>query len=383
MIQIKDKKECCGCGACANICPQKCITLMPDEEGFLYPVVDKKKCTNCGLCEKICPIINKQKDDMILPQCYACYNIDDEILLDSSSGGVFHLLAESVINNGGIVYGAKFESAYKVVHARITTVEEMAELRKSKYLQSEIRDVYTQVKQDLQDGKTVLFSGTECQIAGLKKYLVVEYDNLYTQGIICHGVPSQYVWEKYLRENKIGSNAIVNFRHKSNGWENYSVFVQDENIQINTDHSKDCYIKSFLSDCNIRPSCYDCKFKTITRYADITLADFWGVSQKHNDMNTGKGTSAVMIHSEKGKNLFDNIANNLVIKPVLYDDILKNNTAGLLSAKPHKNRNKFFNQIKAKPLKSLVKKYIEPSLLRKLLTNGKKVLNKITRKLYK
>ena len=239
MIEIKDKKDCCGCQACVTVCTKHCIAMQADNEGFLYPIVDKSACTNCGLCEKVCPVINQSEPHKPL-KVYAAKNKNEDIRRQSSSGGIFTLLAEKVINEGGVVFGARFNENWNVVHSWTDTKEGIAALRGSKYVQSTIGNTYNEAREFLKQGRKVLFSGTPCQIAGLKKFLRKEYNNLLTVDVVCHGVPSPLVWRKYLeevRENiraerEAGKNTVsfslndlpvitgISFRDKTHGWKN-------------------------------------------------------------------------------------------------------------------------------------------------------------------
>ena len=199
MIEIKDKKDCCGCSACVQRCPKQCITLKEDNEGFLYPIVDKKTCIDCGLCEKVCPILHQGEPQKPL-KVYAAKNLNEEIRRQSSSGGIFTLLAEQVIQEGGVVFGARFDENWEVKHDYTETIEGLAVFRGSKYVQSRIEDNYKKAEEFLKQGRKVLFSGTPCQIAGLKRFLRKEYEELLTVDFVCHGVPSPGVWRKYLKE---------------------------------------------------------------------------------------------------------------------------------------------------------------------------------------
>ena len=243
MINIEDKKKCCGCSACVQRCPKQCISLQEDEEGFLYPQVDKKICVNCGLCEKVCPVLNPVKARK--PQVvFAARAIDEKVRLESSSGGVFTVLAELVIERGGVVFGAKFNEKWEVVHAYTESKEGLSAFRGSKYVQSKIENSYKQAESFLKAGREVLFSGTPCQIAGLKLYLRKEYTNLLTVDFVCHGVPSPMVWKDYLEEKirplgVVGKNMVsslslkdmpvitgISFRDKRNGWKKYGFAVR-------------------------------------------------------------------------------------------------------------------------------------------------------------
>ena len=381
MLEIRDKKDCCGCGACVNVCPKSCITLVEDIEGFMYPQVDETACINCGLCEKICPINNVKNDSLITPETYGCFNKNNEEVLKSSSGGIFSLLAKYFYRNNGVVYGAAFVDAYNVAHVRTTNETELDKLRRSKYVQSETSGIFKSVQQDLQKGLKVLFTGTNCQIAGLKAFLAKDYDNLYTQDIICHGVPSKKVWGKYLTENKIGKDAEINFREKSSGWERYN-FCAKENgkTKIFEPFDKNSYMKAFLTDCSLRPSCYDCKFKSVDRYSDITLADFWGAEKTYKDLYFKNGTSIVLIHSSKGKELFEKIKKEIECKKVDFMIVVSDNPSYLFSSKENKNRKMFFENIDKIKFKKLTKKYCEPTASQKLKRRVVRFIKKIKKK---
>lgn len=260
MIIIDDKTNCSGCHACANACPKNCISMVSDEEGFWYPQVNKEKCIDCGLCEKVCPIIHKwQPDDSRKTTAIAAINLNEEIRLESSSGGIFTLKAEKIIDQGGVVFGAAFSDDFKSVrHICVDNKADLEKLRGSKYVQSKISDTYKHAKEYLDSGRKVLFSGTPCQIGGLYSYLRKPYENLLTQDIICHGVPSPMVWEKYVEkcERKAASEMQrVFFRHKKYGWKSYSMAMEF------TNHTKyirtlleDPYMRLFLSNSCLRPS---------------------------------------------------------------------------------------------------------------------------------
>ena len=278
MIEIKSKEDCCGCYACYNICPKQCITMKTDNEGFWYPKIDKNKCINCNLCEKVCPIINPVKRVDSKKIAYASMNKDEQVRMKSSSGGIFSILAEYIIKNNGVVYGAGFDEDFNIKHKRILYSTDLDLLRGSKYVQSSIGDIYKQVKNDLENNNPVLFTGTPCQVEGLRSYLRKEYVNLITMDFICHGVPSPLVWEKYLKKMKKSKQENIKniyFRNKDIGWKLFSLkIIFDKRIYSN-DLNNDLFMKGFLQDVYLRPSCYNCKFKKINRISDITVADFF------------------------------------------------------------------------------------------------------------
>ena len=375
MLDWENKRYCCGCYACANICPNQCISMQKDEEGFYYPSIDKDKCNNCGLCKKVCSFKNEIAD-VTFNEPYAAYSKNKEILLTSSSGGIFHHLADYVLKSNGVIYGASFDNDNKVYHIRIDSVDSLDKLKRSKYVQSNLKDVYKQTKSDLKNGQVVLFAGTGCQINSLILYLGVSRvncENLYTIDIFCHGVPSEKVWEKYLEENNISEKADINFRDKYHGWEKYSVRLND----TKTFFYEDYYMKSFLSECNIRPSCFGCKSKGAKRLSDITIGDYWGVKDTCSEMHKINGTSAVVVHTEKGKKLFNNIKEEIVYKEVSLEDITKHNSAYYKSVTPNKNRNKFFKNLDKYSVDKLCKKYCEKSLFERIIGKMKRIVKRV------
>ena len=363
MVHIEKKENCCGCHACAQICPKHCITMRADTEGFLYPQVDATACIHCGACEKVCPILQSSpepKDKS--PKAFAAINLDEKVRAQSSSGGVFSLLAEQTIFKGGVVFGAAMsENQHKVCHIAVETLEGLAALRGSKYLQSEIGTTYSQAKEALQSGREVLFSGTPCQIEGLRSFLQKDYPNLLCADVICHGVPSPRTWNVYLSEieRAVGQKATwITFRKKSPGWKHYSMHIQFPNGKVFSKDNRDSpYMRAFLQDVSIRPSCYACRFKKLNHVSDITLADYWGIQNQYPDMDDDKGTSLVLVHSEKGQQRMDALRDSLRLQEVPVTQALKPNPAMTQSAKPHKRRQEFFEHLGTMPFDKLVARY--------------------------
>lgn len=364
--------DCNGCSACVNTCPKNCINMIEDEEGFLYPKVDDSSCISCKKCEKVCPIINgntKNQDSFQL--CYAAYNADSEIRNDSSSGGIFTLLAEKIIENGGIVVGVSMSDDCKTAqHIFIDNVEMLERIRGSKYLQSAIGDCYRKTKSALNEGRNVFFTGTPCQIGGLLSFLEKDYPNLYTQDLICHGVPSPMVWRKYVEylENKNAASARrVFFRNKEYGWKNFSLAIDfSNNSRYRKNFHDDAFMKGFLRNIFLRPSCYACAFKTLQRQADITLADFWGIQDVLPDLDDDKGISFVWIHSEKGKKLFDLISNQIVCEEVSFEEAIRFNSAAIKSCSPFAKREQFFKEIKERDFEQTLRNFCKRPLYKRI-----------------
>jgi len=376
-LEIKHKKDCMGCYACANICPVNCISLTCDKEGFWYPKVDYDRCIKCGKCILVCPIINKTSVGNN-PIAYACINKNEAIRLRSSSGGLFTLIAEQVIENGGVVFGAGFNKNFEVVHSYVEIKEELEKFRGSKYVQSKIGETYKKAKELLKSGRIVLFTGVPCQIGGLKSFLDEPYENLICIDIVCHGVPSPDVWKKYVeyREEKAGSPIQrIAFRCKDEGWKRYSVlFLFKNNTEYRKTLDKDLYMKAFLGDVCLRPSCYDCEFKTLHRQSDITLADFWGVQNIFPEMDDDKGTSLIFVNSDVGRVMFGQIKDKILCKEVDINEAVKYNPAVIKSVKYNSKRENFLNEKDKEPFDRLVEKYCIDKLSIRIKRRAKSVL---------
>jgi len=377
MIDIIDKKKCCGCHACYNICPQKCILMQSDDEGFWYPVVETEKCTDCGLCEKVCPILSKQIVQNH-PVGYACINKDDSIRQQSSSGGVFTLIAEKVIANQGVVFGAGFDGDFNVVHSWTNSLNGLANFRGSKYVESFIGDTYKQVSDFLKQGRQVLFTGTPCQIAGLRSYLSKDYEELICLDIICHGVPSPLVWEKYRRKIANGRQLkSVSFKDKTLGWKKCSLRFTYDHDEYIKDLSNDEYMQGFLKNVYLRPSCYHCNFKTLKRQSDITMADFWGVKHILPSFDNDLGTSLIFVNSQKGNAIFSSVADKMDSEEVHVEQAIVHNSCAVQSVAYNPQRNDFFRELAGTAdISQLIVKYTKISSLRKIYGKLKAVLSR-------
>lgn len=377
-IQLLYEKKglCCGCSACYDICPQSAIKMIEDNEGFYYPNIDSSKCINCGLCEVICPTHNLKRN-LTKSEAFAAYYLKENIRLMSSSGGIFSALADYVLTNNGVVYGAAFDVNFEVSHSRITDKSDLNKLRGSKYVQSDCTGIYKQCRNDLNDEKLVLFTGTPCQVEALKKFLIKEYENLITIDLACHGVPSRLVWRKYVKRisaiNKLPIKNI-NFRVKDKSWKRYSIrFSFDDNTTYIKDVNQEPFMIGFLQNLYLRPSCYQCQFKSIERVSDITIADFWGVENNYPELDDDKGISLIIIHSNQGTKLLKAIKRSIFIKSVDLDCAIKYNLAIVKASEVNSKRAAFFSAMEeTSDIISLINSFTKISLFKRL---KRKLLN--------
>ena len=377
MINIKDKAKCNGCHACANICPNQCIDMCKDDEGFLYPSVNTQTCIECRLCEKVCPVLSPGKDRHSDICAYAAYNRDEDVRHMSSSGGVFFALAKAVLDDGGAVFGAVMNEDMVLSHTYIRNHSDLPKLCGSKYVQSSIGNAYRQVKEFLDEGIKVLFTGTPCQIEGLYRFLGGDRDGLLTADIVCHGVPSPLVFEKYIRSRKDALKIRgISFRDKSDGWRRYSLrFDKDSGESVYIKSSEDGYMKAFLKNLSLRPSCYECAFKKRIKSSDITLGDFWGVEHIHPEMDDDMGTSLVIVNSEKGKKLFSLASPALIFKATDIDEALRYNPSAIKASAISDKRESFMKDIKQDGFELASKRHLKEKLLLSIKRKLKKILD--------
>lgn len=373
--KLKQKNlKCSGCTACFAICPKDAITMQADLEGFKYPVIDKNKCIDCGLCYNVCPLDKMCGNLEGDKTSFACSAKDENFAKQSSSGGVFAILANMYIKEQAVIYGAAFDDDWNVCHIRADKKDELKRLYTSKYVQSDMGNTFRDVKFDLDNGKKVLFAGTPCQVAGLRSYLQKDYLNLLTVDFICHGVPSPLVWQQYVDtlKKKLNSKITeISFRDKKDGWKSFNFKLITANGDVFYEkHGDNTYMKGFLKDLYLRPSCYDCKFKTLQRASDITLADFWGIEKIIPEINVEKGVSLCWASSEKGDTILDKALKQTIYEQVDLNEAIKHNPSAITSVKRHKNRNKFFEDISKSDIDiiSLIEKYYDNRSLRKRLS---------------
>ncbi len=359
-IVIDEKNKCCGCSACYSVCPEKCIEMKDDEQGFFYPNVKTDLCIKCERCTGACPIKQKSETKHEYNLGFAAFSLDEKIRKSSASGGISYVLARYIISQGGIVYGVSFDdSLKKAIYIRTESESGLNKIRGSKYLQSFAGSTFRDVKKDLDNDRLVYFTGTPCQIDGLYSYLGKNYNNLITQDIICYGVNSPVVWKDYLTliENKYKSRCkSVVHRDKSTGWRNYSLsFLFENGKKYEEISTKSPFIRGFLLNMYLRPSCYECKFKADNRRADITLADYWGVEFIEPSLDDDNGLSFVWIHTQKGFDCFSAISKECFTKEINVDETLKYNYGALHSADHAERSEWFWNRYNGKNMKWLVR----------------------------
>lgn len=394
MITLHRKEDCCGCHACATACPAQCITMREDEEGFLYPETDPVRCIECNLCKKVCPVLNPFPtrtafpDERKTPMTYAAKSKDEHVREESSSGGIFTELAEAVIRDDGVVFGVRWNEDFQsVVFDYTERAEGLSAFRGSKYLQAVVGDVYQKVRRFLVRERKVLFTGTPCQIAGLRRFLRKDYENLFTAEVVCHGVPPAKVWRLFLAEQtdriKIGGKEYrgmekiqrgslrsplkggtiesvkiedISFRRKilPGGWKKFSYVLSylparsDGKIQlrfVQEQLHKNVFMRAFLSDICLRPSCYECPSKGLKSPSDISLGDFWGVRNHLPEMDDNKGTSLVCVNTCKGMLLWERILTKCRFIETEYANGTACNPALEHSPKRHAKRTEFFKKL--------------------------------------
>lgn len=361
--------DCCGCEACCNSCPVDAINMHEDTEGFFYPQIDRAKCIGCGKCDKACPIISKSYSVYRFekPEVIAAWNRDDKIRIKSSSGGIFTALARNVFSKEGIVVGASFDKALELIHKCTQDENELEGLRGAKYIQSRIGNCYKKVETELKQGKIVMFSGTPCQVKGLYNYLGEDYENLMTCDLICHGVPSKKVFSKVIEhyENMYNSRVnMINFRFKKDSWKRYNVkIIFEDKKEILKRFYDEYFMKGFIQDLYLRPSCHKCKSTGIPRCGDLTLGDFWGIEKIKPDIDYDKGISLVLVNSNKGKSVLSECLGQIEFFKSDLESAIKGNPCIVKSFEPSKKREQFFKDLEVIQIDKLFKKYIHKKTL--------------------
>lgn len=377
MIEIKEKKLCSGCTACASICPKKCIQMQPDEEGFLYPVIDVKNCVECGFCEKVCPIQNPVKEEKVQQRAWLVQHKDEAVRLDSSAGGAFTALATVILERGGVVFGAAYDDRFQIYHTYVENVEELQKFRNSKYVQSNLGNCFRLVKRYLKENRWVCFSGTPCQIEGLSKFLGKSYDRLLLVDVVCHGIPSPLIWNRYLEYQKTDSGKLDNirFRDKFYGYKysTMSLIRNGKNV-YHAGSQLDPMLRAFFTDICDRPSCYECPFKKRYRVSDLTIWDCFSVYDFDKDMDDDKGTTRVLCHTEKGAGFVQKIMHIAKCKEVSPDKLVAGVKEMYDSVPMNPKRAMFMEDAQKLPGVELFGKYYPVTWRVKLKTLVRKIL---------
>lgn len=368
MIDKVSVQECAICGACINACPVDAISLDKVHLDFRYPQINEDICIHCNRCEKACPILgNKGKPGEGYPVAFAAKSENDPMRMRSSSGGVFYELADQMLRDGGYVCGAVFDDEFHVKHILSNAKEDILRMMGSKYAQSDVGYCYREIKEELNAGEKVLFSGCPCQVAGLRTFLGKEYPNLLLVELICHGIPSDHMLQTYIhmQEKKYGAKLKrMEFRNKAKGWHNSSVRMEFENHRIySIPYTADAYTIGFLRNITLKSSCYDCHFRNFTAGSDITLGDFWGaeVELPEDDNN---GISAILVNSGKGMDIIDRC--NLALTPANVETVIKYNKNLLCSAALSPQRSLFYASADTNGLEKAIRRYLEESTIQKL-----------------
>lgn len=355
-MKVYQKKEmCCGCGACAEICPKDAIDMVQDGEGFYYPETNKAVCIECGKCRMVCPLKdgrNNGYDNLY----FGARAIEDRIRYFSSSGGVFSVLAQYVIKRQGVVYGAGYDGNMKVLHQGAEDCDQLEKIKRTKYVQSDIRGIYSSIKKKLKENRWVLFCGTPCQAQALRIFLNREYERLIIVDLVCYGVPSPGMWReyvKYLEKKHSGKMTDFSFRDKRNADNGHSISYRIDGREYVDPIYKDVYCRMYFENYSLRPSCYSCKFCTVNRSSDFTIGDFWGLERIKPEMDDGMGTSLVIVHSEQAKMIWNEMKTEMLWFKCEEKDILQPRL--LESTTSARNRRIFMMLYRILPFSIMVK----------------------------
>lgn len=351
MINANDWISCTGCSSCLNICPVDAINMRPNEEGFLYPEIDNSICIKCDKCSDVCQIYKNTNINFTSPLIFAAINKDKDKLMQSSSGGAFAALADIIANSDGVIIGSSFDESLTVVHCAAEAKDGYIQFQGSKYVQSRIGTVYRLVEYYLNQGRMLLFTGTPCQVDGLKLFLKREYNNLLTADLICHGVPSPGFWKKHIAWlEKKNRKAIVSYRFRGKhriGWSLYYYYYYCKGVS-HPKHgyaSLDSFYTAFLNGENYRECCYRCKYATLHRVGDFTIGDYWGAEKYHNDINTKEGVSLIFCNSEKAKKMLPQLSELLRLTPTCKEWVVKDNHNLVEPIKRPESRGSFYKVV--------------------------------------
>ena len=376
MIEIVEKNTCTGCAACYSICAHKAISMCFDDEGFEYPFINQEICVDCGLCQSACPVIQYDKRQIQrdansdVQVGFAARNKNYTQRLISSSGSIFPPIAEWILEKNGIVVGAAYDEHFNVVHKIIESIDGLRDIQGSKYLQCKADNTtFKRIRDELKTGRFVLYSGMACQVEGLKTYLRKEYENLYTIDLICMGIPSSIVWQKYLNAYFSGEEIqYVNFKEKSIGWDSFCFYVKTDRREFRERGMENLYLQSMFRSWNMRPSCFQCPFKKEKRISDFTLADCWGANKLVPSIDDNKGLSSVIVHSTKGLRLWQFLSDKIECVEIGIDDISCGNM-NLIQNKPQTgDRKLFYEMLSCNPRKAFegLCKVYHPGFMRRI-----------------
>lgn len=363
MQEIIEKNKCCGCAACYSACAHKAISMQLDEEGFEYPVINQNVCKDCGLCQQVCPVLqydNRQevrKANNDAQVGFAARNTYYNQRLTSSSGSIFPPIAEWILEQGGVVVGVAYDDEWNAVHKIVDKKEDLQLIQGSKYLQCKAdNETFKSIRKELQSGRKVLYAAMACQVEALKSFLRKEYDNLYTIDLICMGIPSYVVWQKYLKAFFSGENIkSVNFKEKSIGWDSFCFRIDTDKRTFKERGMQNLYLRSMFLSWNMRPSCFNCPFKNAERISDFTLADAWGVYKLIPQINDNKGLSSVVVHSSKGLQLWNELQDRIQSVEVSIDDIANGNSNLISNKIQTGNRKLFYRMLYKDPKQAFIK----------------------------
>ena len=384
MEEILDKDHCTGCSACLSSCSHNAISMQYDDEGFEYPVINQNLCVDCGLCQTNCPVIHFDLKKRLLysdaQQGFAARNLNLPQRLISSSGGIFPPIAEWILEHEGIVVGTAYDDHFNARHLIVEKKEDLYQLQGSKYLQCKAdNSTFKKVRDELKNGRLVLYSGMACQVEGLKSFLRKDYENLYTIDLICMGIPSPKVWQLYLKTFFKGENIKhVNFKEKSVGWDSFCFHIETDKQSFKENGMGNLYLQSMFRSWNMRLSCFNCPFKNAERLSDFTLADCWGAYKQVPEINDNKGLSSVIVHSKKGLDLWEKLKDRIESRELSIDEIAAGNS-NLITNKPQTgNRKLFYELLATKPRKAFVKlcSIKDPTIIQRIITKLRNIFKK-------
>lgn len=369
MIEVTNKAECCGCTACARICPKNCIDMKEDNEGFYYPKVRTEDCILCGACKRVCPILNVNNEQLSKQKAFIVQNLDNKVLSESTAGGAFTAIAKYVLKNDGVVFGVTMMADYSIHHVYVEHEHDLWKFRNSKYVQSNPKDSFIQVKRFLEQGRVVCFSGTPCQIEGIRRFLSKDYDKLILVDVVCRAVPSPGVWRKYITNFVCnnGEQKSIRFRDKTLGYQYSTMELVGLEGKVNRGGiESQQWLRMFFSGMIIRPSCAECKFRKQHRISDFTIWDCFIVYEIDSSFDDNCGTTRILIHSDKGINIFEKIKSDFKYKEIPVEIAVKDVKEMFESPSIHPKREQFFTDYENIDFGVLLNQYFSVGTKQKL-----------------